>query len=188
MPERASRSSRRSRTWVGATPDNPSGALVGRRTDRNQTRYAVSGSGLRQLAVGLGVQLRLDDLQRQVLVALRGQDEPQARAVVGGEPPISRRGALRGDQALGFQEPDLGDGHVREVASQQIEDRSDRHPGQVSGRRAVSSALRASAHRLAARAAVVVALGPVRNTRRNLPICTSSPLASTAESTGSRLT
>ena len=37
-------------------------------------------------------------------------------------------------------------------------------------------------------AGVVVRLGPVRNTSRNLPICTSSPLASTAESTGSRLT
>ena len=29
---------------------------------------------------------------------------------------------------------------------------------------------------------------PVKNTMRNLPICTSSPLASTAESTGSRFT
>src|SRR6185295_7608797 len=31
-------------------------------------------------------------------------------------------------------------------------------------------------------------VGPVRNTSRNLPICTSSPFASTAQSTGSRLT
>ena len=31
-------------------------------------------------------------------------------------------------------------------------------------------------------------LGLVKNVRRNLPICTSSPLTSTAESTGSRLT
>lgn len=30
-------------------------------------------------------------------------------------------------------------------------------------------------------------VGPVRNTSRNLPICTSSPFASTAQSTGSRL-
>jgi hypothetical protein len=31
-------------------------------------------------------------------------------------------------------------------------------------------------------------LGLVKNVRRNLPICTSSPLTSTAESTASRLT
>src|SRR6476620_4469598 len=31
-------------------------------------------------------------------------------------------------------------------------------------------------------------LGLVKNVRRNLPICTSSPLTSNAESTGSRLT
>ena len=62
---------------------------------RHQTRYAVGGSGARQLTVGLGVQLGLDDLQRQVLVALRGQDEPQPRTVVGGEPPITRRRPLR---------------------------------------------------------------------------------------------
>src|SRR4029078_5038459 len=31
-------------------------------------------------------------------------------------------------------------------------------------------------------------VGPVRNTSRNLPICASSPFASTAQSTGSRLT
>ena len=34
----------------------------------------------------------------------------------------------------------------------------------------------------------VAGCGPVRNTSRNLPICTSSPFASTAQSTGSRLT
>ena len=36
----------------------------------------------RQLAVGQRVQLLLDHLQRQVVVALGGQDEPQPRAVV----------------------------------------------------------------------------------------------------------
>jgi hypothetical protein len=48
----------------------------------------------RQLTVGQGVELGLDDLQGQVLVALGGQDEAQPRAVVGGESAIPRPGAF----------------------------------------------------------------------------------------------
>ncbi len=85
----------------------------------------------RQLPVGQRVQLGLDDLERQVLVALCGQDEPQARAVVGGVFPIPRRRSLRRDEAPVLQKPDLGDGDVREIGLQQAQDRSDRHPGEL---------------------------------------------------------
>src|SRR6266571_3427884 len=44
----------------------------------------------------------LDHAQRQVLVALGGEDEPELVNVRWAEPPVSRRRARRADQALGF--------------------------------------------------------------------------------------
>ena len=71
----------------------------------------------------------LDDLQGQILVPLGGQDEPQPGTVIGGEPPVARRAAPGCHQALGLEEADFGDRHVREVRPEQVQDRSDRHPG-----------------------------------------------------------
>ncbi len=36
----------------------------------HQTRSAIGGHGMRQLVVSLGVQLSLDDFQRQIVVPL----------------------------------------------------------------------------------------------------------------------
>ena len=66
-------------------------------------------------AADLIKRTRSTEDERQVLIALCGQDEPQPGAVVGRESPIPRGRPLRRDQSLGLQEADLGDGDIREI-------------------------------------------------------------------------
>ena len=98
-------------------------------TDRDQPGGRIRRVLTRNLTVGLAVELGLDDLQWQVVVALGGQDEPEPRTVIGGEPAVPRGAALRGNQTLGLEKPNLGDGDVGEIRPQQIQHGSDRHPG-----------------------------------------------------------
>lgn len=72
-------------------------------------------------------ELFLDHLQRQVLIPLRGQHEAQALDVGHVEAAVPRGRALRADQALRFQESDLGDGDVRKIRTQEIQHGADRH-------------------------------------------------------------
>ena len=97
--------------------------------DRNQPGGRILGVLTRQFTVGVAVELGLDDLQGQVVVALGGQDEPEPRTVIGGEPAVPRGAALWGNQTLGLEKPNLGDGDVGEIQPQQIQHGSDRHPG-----------------------------------------------------------
>src|SRR5690625_4081507 len=120
-----------------------------------------------------GLELLPDDLERQVAVALRGEDIAEALAVRDTEPAVAARSPVRGDQPLVLEEPDLRHRQVRELRTQKCDDATDGEvlllPGALSG----------CCHCPGV---------PVRKTRRNLPIWTSSPFESAAESTGSRLT
>ena len=156
------------------------GSGVGLAGARHQTWHRIRGSGARQFPVGLRVELRLDHLQRQVLVALGGQDEAQPRAVVGGEPAIPRSAALRRDETLCLQKPDL----EIVTSGKSGRSRSRTAPIDIPASAGVSGRSLSFPGRPRRRPG----LGPVRNTNRNLPICTSSPLVRVAESTGSRLT
>src|SRR5690606_10220019 len=94
------------------------------------------------------------------------------------EPAVPGRAALRLDEPGALEEPDLGDGDVRELALELGEHLPDAHerPYGLRAHDPPSSPIHCPP-------------GPrVRNTRRNLPICTSSPLASGASSMRSRLT
>src|SRR5690606_36117561 len=124
-------------------------------------------------AGGQCVEFLPDHLERQVPVALGGQYVPQALADLDAEPPVAARRALRGHQPLVLEEPDLRHSQVRELRTQKCDDAPD---GEVLLFR---GALSGGGHCPGV---------PVRKTRRNLPIWTSSPLDSDAESTGSRLT
>ena len=102
----------------------------------------------------------------------------------------TRRRPLRLDQTLGLEEPQLRDGDVGELRAQLGQHLADAHqrlaatPGR--GRRvACGRAAGAVTPRLRSRRP---RRGPAMNTSRNLPICTSSPLLSVADSTRSRLT
>ena len=71
-------------------------------------------------------ELLLDHPQRQVAVALRGQDVAETLDVLGGELPVAGLRATGTDQPLGLEEADLRDGDVREVLAEQVQDLSDR--------------------------------------------------------------
>ena len=64
------------------------------------------------------VQLVLDHPQRQVVVALLAKDIAQPGDVIRRELAIAGRRALRTDQPLGLQEPDLADRDIREVCTE----------------------------------------------------------------------
>src|SRR5699024_3366597 len=119
------------------------------------------------------VELLPDHLEGQIPIALGGQDVPQPLAVLDAEAPVPARGAFRRDQPPVLEEPDLRPRQVRELRTQKCDDAPD---GEVLLPR---GALPGGGHCPGV---------PVRKTRRNLPIWTSSPLDSDAESTGSRLT
>ncbi|SKV31125.1 Uncharacterised protein [Mycobacteroides abscessus subsp. abscessus] len=114
------------------------------------------------------------------MIALGGQNEAEPFGVIGRKPAIPRRATRRGNQSLRFQKSNLRDRDVRKLRTQQVEYRPDRHSGES---RPVGSC-----HWPPEAESSPADFGPVRKTRRNFPICTSSPLARTAESTGSRLT
>ena len=133
-------------------------AAAGRRA-----RPATRGLGARRPpALGLVVaQPALDDLQRQEVLALLAQDPAQPLDVGLVELAVARRRALGVEQALALEEADLGDGDVGELV---LEER--RGPRRSTGRRARP------------RPGSPVARRRCRKTSLNLPICTSSPLAS----------
>ena len=107
IPLRATRSARPSRTCgdsTGSSADPARHLTV--RTHRHQrrplpTRRSPDRVPLRQLLT--------DHPQRQILVPLRGQHEPQPRHIVPAVLPVTRRRPLRLHQTLGLQEPQLRD-------------------------------------------------------------------------------
>ena len=70
-----------------------------------------------------------DHLERQVLVALHAQDRLQAAHVVVVELPVPRGRALRIDESLGLQEPDLRDRDVGELGLDLDQHLADREVG-----------------------------------------------------------
>ena len=118
---RSSSSSRVSRTSAGSRPERLRPGQPPRPPTACAARagVAVPGTALRRLQPAVdGVQLLPDHPQRQVLVALRGQHEAQPGHIVAGVLAVAGRRPLRLDQALGLQEPQLGDGDVRELRPQ----------------------------------------------------------------------
>ena len=109
------------------------------------------------------VQAVLDHLEGQEVLPLLAQHPAQALHVVLVELAVARRRALRVDQALALEEPDLGDGDVGELLAEQGQHVPDRQ-------------VRAGAHAPAARAAMAVTRPPPPGRRSlNFPIWTSSP-------------
>jgi hypothetical protein len=66
-------------------------------------------------------QPALDDLEGQEVLPLLAQDPAQPLDVVVVELAVARRRSLRVKQALALEEPDLGDGDIRELLPQQGE-------------------------------------------------------------------
>ena len=114
------------------------------------------------------------------MLPLLAQHPAQPLHVVLVELPVARRRALRVDQALALEEPDLGDGHVGELLAEQGQDVADRQVGTRAHRLPPSRRHRAA----------VAAHSPVatRYKSLNLPIWTSSPLDSRASSIRFRFT
>jgi hypothetical protein len=96
---------------------------------------AVGGAGRGLILVAIGFEPVLDDLQGEEVLALLTKHPPQAFDVVLVELPVARGRALRVDQPLALEEPDLGDGDVRELLSEQAQDVSDRQVGPSAHRR-----------------------------------------------------
>ena len=107
----AGRRRRRPSGSVGRRP-----AARRRRGGRRRRTSAGAGAAAASPAVER-LELLLDDPQRQVVVALRGQHVAQPAHVGRGELPVARRRALRVDQVLGLQVADLADRHVGEVVA-----------------------------------------------------------------------
>src|ERR1041384_4349981 len=120
-----------------------------------------------------------DHPERQVVVALHPQDVAKTVDVLDGELPIAGGRALGLDQPLVLEEADLRDRHPGEVGAQDVEDLPDvvPHPGR--GGRVDFHAPR---HAWGAAARSGACSWPWKNTRRYLPICTSSVSLSTTVS------
>jgi hypothetical protein len=87
-----------------------------------------------------------DHTQREVLVALGAEDEPEAGDVVFGELAVAGGRAVGLDQAGALEEADLGDGDVGELGLEDPQDLADAHrpggdglPGPLAGACGVSS-------------------------------------------------
>src|ERR1700683_2724707 len=123
----------------------------------------------------------LDHPERQVLVTLGRQDVPEPLHVGLVEPAVVGRRAGRLDQPLRLQKPDLGHADVRKLRAK-------------TGDHLADAEVRAS--RLCAHPPTCAPpppcsaceYGPSRNTRRNLPTCTSSPPVRSVSSIRSRFT
>ena len=74
------------------------------------------------------------------MLALLAQHPAQALDVVLVELAVPRGRALRVDQALALEEPDLGDGDVGELLPEQGQDVADRQVAELRGARPHSSA------------------------------------------------
>ena len=123
--------------------------------------------------LSLLVETALDHLERQEGVPLLAQDPAQALDVRLVELPVARRRALRVDQALALEEADLGDGHVGELLLQERQDLPYREMG-TAGHGLITPVPSAYASPAPGPAAAVCT--GARNSKRNLPTCTSSPL------------
>src|SRR5690606_18487721 len=66
-------------------------------------------------------ELGLDDLEGEEVVTLLLEDETETGEILSAELAIPGRGSIRVDQALALEEPDLGDGDVRELVSQEVD-------------------------------------------------------------------
>src|SRR5919198_6201797 len=111
-------------------------------------------------------ELLADDAERQELVALQAQDRLQPLDVLLAEEPVAALRPPRREQALILEVADLRDGDVRELVFQHPADGPDRQqPGFRRGR-----------HQRP------------KKVNRYLPICSSSPSSSCADSTRLRLT
>jgi hypothetical protein len=73
-----------------------------------------------------GIEAVLDHAQRQVVPSLFGEDHAEQLDVGLVELAVAGRRALRGDEALALEEPDLGDRDVGELLEQQAQDLPDR--------------------------------------------------------------
>ena len=163
----------RSTSSCAGRPRVAGGAAPARRRHRRPARAAGRPGGARRAPTR---QLLPDHPQRQILVALGGQHEPQpvrrrprVLAVAGG-------GALRLDQPLGLEEPQLRDGRVGELGAQVGQHLADAHQRSRAGRGRCPGLAVAAAPGDVTRRPSPSGRGPAMNTSRNLPICTSSPL------------
>src|SRR3954452_16986311 len=86
------------------------------------------------------VEVLADHLQREVVLTLAGQHVPQPLHVTVRELPVAGWGALRFDQPLGLEEPDLGDVQAGEVRTQLAEHLPDAQPSPRGGRLSHGSA------------------------------------------------
>jgi hypothetical protein len=66
-----------------------------------------------------------DDFERKEVLSLLPENPPEPLDVMSVELPVSGRGALGIDQTLALEEPDLGDGHIRELFAEQRQDLAD---------------------------------------------------------------
>jgi hypothetical protein len=82
-------------------------------------RLGRRGLFLAQVAVGQPVP---DHLEREEMLALLAQHPAQALHVGLEELAVPRRRALRVHEALALEEPNFGDGDVRELLAQQRQD------------------------------------------------------------------
>ena len=106
--------------------------------------------------------LFLITLSGRIVLTLLPQDPAQALDVGFVELAVARRRALGIEQTLALEEADLRDGDVGELVA------------------AAARAPRRSTGGCSARVTSLDRRPPARNTSLNLPICSSSPLASTA--------
>ena len=108
------------------------------------------------------IKLLADDLQRQVLIALKSENISQASYVIVGESSITARSSRRNDKTFGFQKSNLADGDIWKVTLEQTVD--------------LANAQRALVGRLRRlRRTHVPGSTPTKKTKRNFPTCTSSP-------------
>src|ERR671937_377291 len=111
-------------------------------------------------------ELLADDAERQELVALQAQDRLQPLDVFLAEEPVAALRPPRREQTLILEAADLRDGDVRELVLQHPADGPDRQQPRF----------RRGSHQRP------------KKVRRYLPICSSSPSSSCADSTRLRLT
>src|SRR5579875_3566198 len=150
------------------------GAGLRARVIRPVSRPPAAGTGLAML------KPLPDHAQRQVVITLGGEDEPQPGDVIRAEPPVAGGRPSRADQPLGFQEADLGDADVRELGAQLDKHLAD---AEVCLRKLAAHPVPRGYPPFAA-----CERRPCKKTSLNLPICTSSPALSITSSIRSRLT
>ena len=138
----------------------------------NEVGLAQTGARGRQCGGRAALQLATDDLERQVLVALHGEHAHEAVEVVQRVQAVAGLGAPRRDQALLLEVAQLAHGHIWELGAQAVDQRADGEQLLVAD---VEQEFGGIAH-------------GTMNVSLYLPICNSSPSASSALSVRRRLT